>query len=331
MKRYEQSIRAITAFFAVLLGFGLKRLLDAEAFDPPNARWPCFLMSVFLFLRFLLGSNNHMWVEFVYPDRDEKNVREANSGRVLNDFLFLVVFGLIGMAICYSATLYAFLIRNLVLTGLGFFWVVGYALIGKGKGKWIYWGWVNSAQFLLVLICLRPLGRFPWWPSFFPDAAWDWSLVILVLGYVGIFVWDFLMQLKLLRKATNLTLDEMKRFVKDHFENFVNNRKAEVIRNNMTSDFYDHDGPDGKPTGVEGDEQMMKGMYKLMPDLRMTIEDMVAEGDKVVCRNIWRWTDASGEKMQFHGFVLWRFERGKIAERWATLTPPAEGTAWTPT
>jgi hypothetical protein len=28
--------------------------------------------------------------------------------------------------------------------------------------------------------------------------------------------------------------------------------------------------------------------------------------------------------MQFHGFVLWRFEGNKIAERWATVTPPAE-------
>jgi hypothetical protein len=47
---------------------------------------------------------------------------------------------------------------------------------------------------------------------------------------------------------------------------------------------------------------------------------MIAEGDKVMCRNIWRWTDTgSGKKMQFHGFVLWRFEGDKIAERWATV------------
>jgi len=55
---------------------------------------------------------------------------------------------------------------------------------------------------------------------------------------------------------------------------------------------------------------------------------MIAEGDKVVCRNIWRWTDPSGKKMQVHGFVLWRFEGDKIAERWATVTSPAEGTLW---
>ena len=46
----------------------------------------------------------------------------------------------------------------------------------------------------------------------------------------------------------------------------------------MTPDFYDHDGPGGKPTDVDGDEQMMINMYKTMPDLHLMIEDMVAEG-----------------------------------------------------
>src|SRR5215467_6483085 len=108
--------------------------------------------------------------------------------------------------------------------------------------------------------------------------------------------------------APTLTLEEMKQSVRDHFEEFVNKRNAAVIRKNMTPDFADHDGPGGKPTGVDGDEQMMLGMYKAMPDLRLTIEDMIAEGDKVMCRNIWRWTDPTSEKkMQLHGFVLWRF------------------------
>jgi predicted ester cyclase len=121
-----------------------------------------------------------------------------------------------------------------------------------------------------------------------------------------------------------MTADAMKKFVRNHFEEFVNMRNARVIRENMTPDFYDHDGPGGRPTDVAGDERMMLGMYEAMPDLRLTIEDMVAENDKVVCRNIWRWTDrATGKRMQFHGFVLWRFAGDKIAERWATVTLPA--------
>jgi predicted ester cyclase len=79
-------------------------------------------------------------------------------------------------------------------------------------------------------------------------------------------------------------------------------------------------GPGGKPTAADGDEQMMLRMYNVMRDLRVAIEDMIAEGNKVMCRNIWGWTDAaSGKKMEFRDFVLWRFE---IAEGWATVTTP---------
>jgi len=36
--------------------------------------------------------------------------------------------------------------------------------------------------------------------------------------------------------ATMLTLDQMKAFVRSHFEDFVNKRKAAVIQANMTPD-----------------------------------------------------------------------------------------------
>ncbi|HLJ78976.1 MAG TPA: ester cyclase [Acidobacteriaceae bacterium] len=126
-----------------------------------------------------------------------------------------------------------------------------------------------------------------------------------------------------------MTAEQMKSFVREHFEEFVNRRNAAIIRKNMTPDFVDHDGPGGRTVGAAEDEQMMLGMYRAMPDLKITIDDMVAEGDKVICRNIWRWTDANtGKRMQFHGFVEWRFSDGRIAERWATVTPPAEGESW---
>ena len=54
----------------------------------------------------------------------------------------------------------------------------------------------------------------------------------------------------------------------------------------------------------------------------MEVKDALAEGDKVVVRNVWTGTDSrTGRRMEFHGFVLWRVADGKIAERWATVTP----------
>jgi predicted ester cyclase len=122
-----------------------------------------------------------------------------------------------------------------------------------------------------------------------------------------------------------LSLEEMKEFVKNHFEDFVNRKKPEVALVNLSVDFLDHDEPSGPQVGPEAAMVMMKAAYEKWPDLRVTVEDLIAEGDKVMVRNTWRATDAAtGKKIEFHGFVLWRFAGRKIVERWATITEPRE-------
>jgi predicted ester cyclase len=119
------------------------------------------------------------------------------------------------------------------------------------------------------------------------------------------------------------TLDEMRQFVAKHFDEFVNRKNPEVARENFSADFLDHDEPSGPQVGAEAAITMMKAAFQKWPDLHVTIEDMIAERDKVMVRNTWRATDAAtGHKIEFHGFVLWRFANRKIVERWATLTAP---------
>ena len=119
------------------------------------------------------------------------------------------------------------------------------------------------------------------------------------------------------------TLEEMKRFVIAHFEDFVNRKQPEVARENFSADFLDHDEPSGPQVGPEAAIAMMQAAYQKWPDLHVTIEDIIAERDKVMVRNTWRATDAAtGQRIEFHGFVLWRFANRKIVERWATLTGP---------
>ena len=121
-----------------------------------------------------------------------------------------------------------------------------------------------------------------------------------------------------------LSLDEMKTFVKNHFEDFVNRKKSEVALKNFSEDFLDHDEPGGVAVGAQAAKTMMEGAYQKWPDLHVTVEDIIAEGDKVTVRNRWRATDkSSGQKIEFHGFVRWRFASGRIVERWATITSPA--------
>jgi len=122
-----------------------------------------------------------------------------------------------------------------------------------------------------------------------------------------------------------LSLEEMKRFVRDHFEDFVNRKKSEVALKNFSEDFLDHDEPGGAAVGAEAAKTMMEGAYRKWPDLHVTVEDILAEGDKVMVRNIWTGTHAkTGQRMEFHGFVLWRLAGGKIVELWATVTPLTE-------
>jgi predicted ester cyclase len=120
-----------------------------------------------------------------------------------------------------------------------------------------------------------------------------------------------------------LSLEEMKQFVRNHFDDFVNRKKPEVALTNFSTDFLDHDEPTGVEVGPDAAKKMMEAAYQRWPDLKVTVEDILAEGDKVVVRNSWTATEAAtGQGIEFHGFVLWRFANKKIVERWATITPP---------
>ena len=82
-----------------------------------------------------------------------------------------------------------------------------------------------------------------------------------------------------------------------------------------------------EPMGREAFKQLMKMMYSAFPDFRMTAEDMVAEGDKVVTR--WSYTGThkgafrgfspTGKHLSFEGVLIARFVDGKEVESWDIL------------
>ncbi len=124
---------------------------------------------------------------------------------------------------------------------------------------------------------------------------------------------------------TGMTHAEMKRFIRDHFENFVNRQLLDVADVNFAPDFVDHgdDVPPGLPPGPAGAKQYVGGAFKRFPDIHVTIEDMIAEDDKVVVRNRWTATEAaSGQRHEFSGIVIWRIAGRQIHERWAYLQKP---------
>ncbi len=119
-------------------------------------------------------------------------------------------------------------------------------------------------------------------------------------------------------------LESNKAFILNHFDEFVNKKNSSIAMVNFSPDFLDHDEMNGPAIGPEAAKKMMEGAYKIWPDLHVSVEDIIAEGDKVMVRNIWRGTFDSGKKIEFHGFVLWKIKDGKITERWATVTAPAD-------
>jgi predicted ester cyclase len=121
-----------------------------------------------------------------------------------------------------------------------------------------------------------------------------------------------------------MSLEEMKAFVRNHFEDFVNRKKSEVALVNFSQDFLDHDEPGGAAVGPQAAKSMMERVYQKWPDIQVSVDDILAEGDKVMVRNSWRATDPETHgKIEFHGFVLWRLANQKMVERWATITPPS--------
>jgi predicted ester cyclase len=124
---------------------------------------------------------------------------------------------------------------------------------------------------------------------------------------------------------TGMTHLEVRDFIRDHFEEFVNKKNVQIGNVNFAADFVDHgaDVPPGMPPGPAGAIEYVGGALKRFPDLHVTIEDMIAEDDKVVVRNHWTATDSqNGKKLEFRGIVIWRIVNRKIVERWAYLEAP---------
>jgi predicted ester cyclase len=82
----------------------------------------------------------------------------------------------------------------------------------------------------------------------------------------------------------------------------------------------------GRPVARDVLKQMVAGRRATFPDIRVTVEDQVAEGDKVSTRRTWEATHqgpyrgvaATGKRVTWSQISIVRFENGKVVEDWAT-------------
>jgi steroid delta-isomerase-like uncharacterized protein len=120
-----------------------------------------------------------------------------------------------------------------------------------------------------------------------------------------------------------------KALIREHYDATTNAFKPAAIDRQVAADFIDHGSPD--IVGPEGVKAHIKTLRSAFPDLSVTIEDMVAEGDLVAVRGTWRGTHqgefrgvpAIGRKVEFGGMVFWRVSGGQIRERWGMIDMPS--------
>lgn len=119
--------------------------------------------------------------------------------------------------------------------------------------------------------------------------------------------------------------EENKALGRREVEEIFSQGKLEVADEIYAPDFVDHDLV--LPREMHGPEEMKEyvGMYRsAFPDLRVTLEDQVAAGDKVVNR----WTAEgthqggflgvapTGNRVTFTGIHISRIAEGKLIESW---------------
>jgi steroid delta-isomerase-like uncharacterized protein len=86
----------------------------------------------------------------------------------------------------------------------------------------------------------------------------------------------------------------------------------------------------GYPPGVEGKEGVSAfygAFAKALPDVELTLDDAVSDGDKVAVRYTIKGTHsdelmgvpATGNRVDVSGQSFFRFEDGRVVERWQSL------------
>jgi predicted ester cyclase len=88
--------------------------------------------------------------------------------------------------------------------------------------------------------------------------------------------------------------------------------------------FRSHDWPEDGPRGPEGFRSYYAAIRSALPDARYEVDDLIAEGDRVVVRwrllgthqGEFRGIAASGRPIALKGIAIYRVKGGKLMERW---------------
>jgi steroid delta-isomerase-like uncharacterized protein len=125
-----------------------------------------------------------------------------------------------------------------------------------------------------------------------------------------------------------MTAEENKALVRRVFEE-LSGQSLHFVDEVLVPNYVHHD-PSLPPDMQRGRDNYRNGIamfYSAFPDLTCTIQDQIAEGDKVVTRLGWKATHkgelmgipATGKKVEFSMIAIHRIANGKIEEGWVNF------------
>jgi steroid delta-isomerase-like uncharacterized protein len=122
-----------------------------------------------------------------------------------------------------------------------------------------------------------------------------------------------------------MSTEQNKASAHQFIEEVLNQGNMSRINDLLAPDFVEHEEmPPGVPRDREGVTLLMTMLRSAFPDFKATIDDMIAEGDKVVVRMTWTGTQQgefmgmppSGKPMSIGVIDIFRMEKGKLVEHW---------------
>ena len=125
-----------------------------------------------------------------------------------------------------------------------------------------------------------------------------------------------------------MSTEQNKALVRQMVEEIFNRGNIGRADEFLAPDFVEREElPPGIPRDREGVKQLTAMLHGAFPDFRATIDDMVAEGDKVVMRMTWRGTHKgefmgippTGKSVSFGVIDIIRIAGGKFVEHWGQM------------